>query len=181
MRRILPVVRMAGTLLLGLFTGGMFCLLLMPSVRDLPATAYVPYWQALNVDYVRAMPPLLLSCLALLLLTCGLSYRRGRWVIGLSGTAALLVVATVVLTLTQLEPINHVADTWSADDPPAGWAELRERWWRLHTVRTVFVLVAFAAMLVAQAIDRAGPAAVAEPVRGRRAGVVPARQPRQLR
>ncbi|MGW0433364.1 anthrone oxygenase family protein [Micromonospora sp. NPDC003197] len=159
MHRIsLPIVRAAGTLLLGLFTGGMFCLLLAPSVRELPAPAYIHYWQALNTDYPRNMPPLLLTCLALLLLSGVLSYRRGWWVFGLTGGAALLVAATVVLTVAVLEPINHVVDTWSPDAPPADWAELRDRWWRLHTVRTALVLVAFAGMLAVQVIDRPRPA-----------------------
>ncbi|GAB3138021.1 hypothetical protein GCM10027290_04870 [Micromonospora sonneratiae] len=157
---LLQIVRTTGTLLLGLFAGGMFCLSLASSVSELPGPAYVPYWQALNTDYVRAMPPLVLTCLALLVLTCVLSYRRGWLVFGLGVSATLLVAATVVFTLTQLEPINQVADTWPVDQPPGDWAELRDRWWRLHTVRTVLVTAAFAVILMAQAVDRPRRAAV---------------------
>jgi len=157
-RNLLQIVRAGGTLLLGLFAGGMFCLLLAPSLRELPAPAYIRYWQALNADYPRTMPPLLLTALVLLLLAWALSYRRGWWVFGLTGGAALLVAATIVLIVTQLEPINHVADTWSPDAPPGDWTELWDRWWRLHYVRTVLVLVAFAAMLAVQVIDRPHPA-----------------------
>ncbi|GAB2947699.1 hypothetical protein GCM10027280_40540 [Micromonospora polyrhachis] len=157
-RNLLQIVRAGGTLLLGLFTGGMFCFLLAPSLRELPAPAYIRYWQALNTDYPRTMPPLLLTCLALLLVAGVLSYRRGWWVFGLTGGAALLVAATVVLIVAQMEPINHVVNTWSPDAPPLDWTELWDRWWRLHYVRTVLVLVAFAAMLTVQVIDRPHPA-----------------------
>lgn len=161
MPQLLMLIRPTATALVGLFAGGTLFLLLAPSLSRLPATAYVPYWQALNRDYGRSMPPLLLGALALLVATSALSYRRGAPVFGLSIAATVLVVAVVVLTVTQLEPLNRLADTWTADQPPADWADLRRRWWKLHTVRTVLALLAFAALLVASSADRgtAAPAA----------------------
>ncbi|GAA0440947.1 hypothetical protein Acor_12070 [Acrocarpospora corrugata] len=143
-------------LLLGLFAGGVFFTVLAPSLRLLPGPAYVRYWQALNIDYGRAMPVLLLTCLALLLATCVLSYRRGWLVFGLSVAALLLIAATIVLTVTQLEPLNLLANSWNADQLPADWTDARESWWTLHAVRTVMAVTAFAGLLVAQAVDQGG-------------------------
>ncbi|MEV0597525.1 DUF1772 domain-containing protein [Nonomuraea cavernae] len=153
---LLEVARTGATLLLGLFAGGLVFTVLAPSLRSLPGSAYVRYWQALNTDYRRAMPVLLLTCLVLLLATCVMSYSRGQLVFWLAVTAALLLVATIVLTLTALDPLNQLADSWDADQPPAGWADVRLRWWTLHLVRTAMATVAFVALLIAQVADRAG-------------------------
>ncbi|WP_327008406.1 DUF1772 domain-containing protein [Dactylosporangium sp. NBC_01737] len=152
--RLLELVRGASTLLLGLYAGGVFFVVVAPSLGRLPGPAYVRYWQALNTDYGRAMPPLLLTCAVLLLATSALSYGRGRLVFGITVGVLLLVVATVVLTVTQLEPLNRLADTWDADRLPDDWAAARDRWLTLHAVRTVIAVVAFAALLTAQAVDR---------------------------
>jgi hypothetical protein len=72
------------------------------------------------------MPPFLLTCLGLLVVTCVLSYRRGWPVFGLTAGALLLVLGTIVLTVTQLEPINQLADAWNPDRPPADFAALRQ-------------------------------------------------------
>ena len=151
---LLHVARPGATLLLGLFAGGVLFTVLAPSLRRLPGPAYVRYWQALNVDYGRSMPVLLLSCLALLLVTCVLSYRRGLLVGGLSVAALLLVTATIVLTLTRLEPLNQLATSWDADQLPIGWVDVREQWWTLHKIRTVLAVMALSALLAAHAVDR---------------------------
>lgn len=151
---LLEITRMASTLLLGLYAGGVFFVVVAPSLGRLPGPAYVRYWQALNTDYGRAMPPFLLTCLALVLITCVLSYRRGWLVFALTAGALLLVLCTIVLTVTQMEPINQLANTWNPDQPPADWAVLRQRWVTLHAVRTAIAVLAFAGLLTAQMIDR---------------------------
>ncbi|MEU4572698.1 anthrone oxygenase family protein [Nonomuraea sp. ATR24] len=140
--------------LVGLYAGGVLFVVLAPSVGSLPGPAYVRYWQALNVDYGRAMPPLLLTGIAATLVTSALSWPRGWLTLGLSSAALLLVILTVALTLTGLEPLNRVVDTWNPDKLPADWHEIRQRWLNLHLVRTVLAVAAFACLLTAQAIDR---------------------------
>ncbi|MEV4184083.1 DUF1772 domain-containing protein [Streptosporangium canum] len=155
MRNLLPeAARTGATSLLGLFAGGLVFTVLAPSLLTLPAPAYVRHWQALNTDYGRAMPVLLLTCLALLLVTCATSYRRGRPVFWLTVTATLLLIAVIVLTLTTLDPLNRLADSWNADRPPADWTDIRRHWWTLHTIRTAMAVLAFLALLIANVADR---------------------------
>ncbi|GAB3862955.1 anthrone oxygenase family protein [Dactylosporangium cerinum] len=157
---MLGIVRVASTLLLGLYAGGVFFAVIAPSLGRLPGPAYVRYWQALSTDYGRAMPPLLLACVVLLLATGVLSFGRGRLVFGLTVGVLLLVVATIVLTVTQLEPLNRLADAWDADRLPADWTAARDRWLTLHAVRTAVAVVAFVALLAAQAVDAGRPAGI---------------------
>jgi hypothetical protein len=159
MRTWIPdVVRLLATLLLGLYAGGVFFVVIAPTVGRLDGAAYVRYWQAMNVDMGRAMPPFMLGCLALLVVTCAFSYRRGWLVFSLAAAATLLVVVTIALTITQLEPLNRLADGWDPLALPADWAEVRARWQSLHLVRTVIAVVALVTMLASSVAERLHPA-----------------------
>ncbi|MFI6925426.1 anthrone oxygenase family protein [Nonomuraea spiralis] len=154
MSLLLAASRMVASLLVGLYAGGVVFVVLAPSVARLPGPAYVRYWQALNVDYGRAMPPLLLAGVAALIVVTALSWRRGWVVLGVSTAALIMVILTVVLTLTGLEPLNRVADAWDPDLLPADWHESRRRWLNLHLVRTALALAAFACLIAVQTFDR---------------------------
>lgn len=145
---------MAALLLVGLYAGGVSFVVIAPSVGRLPGPAYVRYWQALNIDYGRAMPPLLLTAIAALLVTAVLSWRRGWLVFGFGSAALILVILTVALTLAGMEPLNQAVDTWDPDRLPADWQEVRQQWSSLHVVRTALALAAFACLIVAQTADR---------------------------
>ena len=72
----LRIVRAGALFLLGIYAGGLAFGVLAPGLSELPGTAYVPYWQTLNRDYGARMPVLVLSCIALLVVTSVLSVRR---------------------------------------------------------------------------------------------------------
>ncbi|MED7928648.1 DUF1772 domain-containing protein [Nonomuraea sp. LP-02] len=154
MSLVLTASRMAALLLIGLYAGGVVFLVLAPSVARLPGPAYVRYWQALNVDYGRAMPPLLLAGIAALIVVAALSWRRGWFAFGLAAAALIMVILTVALTLTGLEPLNRLVDAWDPDLLPADWEESRRRWLNLHLVRTALALAAFACLITVQTFDR---------------------------
>lgn len=64
-------------------------------------------------------------------------------------TAVGLLLASVVLSLVLLVPINNRSATWTPDDVPADWREQRGRWDRLHVVRLGLIVVAFVLAAVA--------------------------------
>jgi uncharacterized membrane protein len=154
---LLSTVRAAALALLGLFAGGVFFTVLAPSLADLPGEAYVRYWQALNGDNGRALPPLLLACIGLILAAAIGSRRRGRLTFGLTVAALLLLVLAVAVTLTQMDHLNRLADSWDPAQLPADWADARRRWPAWHNARTLLAVGAFVALLTAQATDRPGP------------------------
>lgn len=150
----LAVARSIALLLVGLYTGGVVFIVLAPSAARLPGPTYVGQWQALNKDYSRAMPLLLLTTVAALIVTTVLSWHRGQLVVLLDIAAVLLVVLTIVLTVAAMEPLNRLANSWNPDRLPDVWDQTRQRWIRLHLARTVMALAAFACALVAAAVDR---------------------------
>lgn len=150
----LAVSRAVALLLVGLYAGGVFFVVIAPSLGRLPGPASVPYWQALNVDYGRAMPPLLLTTIAVLIVTAVLSRSRGGPVFWLTVAGLVLVVATVVLTLAAMDPLNRLADSWNPDQLPADWEQVRQQWAGWHLTRTIAAVAAFGCVLTAQALDR---------------------------
>jgi hypothetical protein len=145
--------RSAALALLGLFAGGVTFLVIAPSLQRLPGEAYVPYWQALNVDYGRAVPPSLLTCMALIGIAAWLSRGRGRVTPAFTVAALVLLVLEAVVTLTQMDGLNRLADSWEPGRLPADWADVRQTWLSWHNVRTVLALAAFGSLLIAHAAD----------------------------
>lgn len=62
----------------------------------------------------------------------------------LSLIALLLIVGDMAVTVIGNVPINKEVQSWNVAAPPAEWAELRDRWERLHTIRTLLVVSGFA-------------------------------------
>lgn len=154
MHSTLTVTRSIALLLVGLYAGGLLFVVLAPSASRLPGPTYVRHWQALNNDYGSVMPPLLLTSVLTLIITTALSWHRDRPVFVLSAGALVLVVLTIVLTVTAMEPLNRLADSWDPDHLPHTWPEIREHWAALHLVRTLLAMVAFACITLTQVIDR---------------------------
>jgi hypothetical protein len=141
------IVGAAALLLCGAYMGGVVCFVLAPSVWRLPGPAYVRYWQALDHDYGRVMPVLLLPCLLLLAAMSALSWQRGALALALALAATALLGLAVVVTLTWMEPLNRVADSWDPDRLPADWAATRDQWLRWHYLRTGLSVGAFLCVL----------------------------------
>ncbi|WP_262380323.1 DUF1772 domain-containing protein [Nonomuraea sp. PA05] len=158
MSLLLTVSRMVATALAGLYAGGVLFVVIAPSVARMPGAAYVTYWQALNADYGRAMPPFLLAGIGVTLVASALSWQRGWPAFGACTAALILLVATVALTVAGMEPLNRIANGWDPAQPPAGWHEIRQRWLGLHLLRAVLALAAFACLIAAQGLDHDRPA-----------------------
>lgn len=142
------LVRSAALLLLGLYAGGIFFVAIAPSVARLPNEAFVQYWQALNRDY-RVLPPFLVATLALLIAAAALSRRRGPVAVTASVISAMLFLASIMVTVTQMAPLNDAADQLAPESLPGDFARTVAQWSSLHLVRTVVGVAAFVSLVVA--------------------------------
>lgn len=61
----------------------------------------------------------------------------------LSLGALLLMVATLLITLLVLVPIDNQIKTWIADNPPVQWESIRNRWKNFHAARTITSITSF--------------------------------------
>ncbi|KAA9153055.1 DUF1772 domain-containing protein [Amycolatopsis acidicola] len=66
------------------------------------------------------------------------------WVV----TATGLLVASVLMSIALLVPINSRVARWTRDSVPADWRQQLNRWDRFHFVRVGVIVAAFALLVV---------------------------------
>ena len=75
---------------------------------------------------------------------------RGRGAIFALSLAGLLCLAAMLLVWAVfINPINIRVRTSTSESPPADWALLRDRWHRLHAIRSIFAVVGLSALISA--------------------------------
>lgn len=98
---------------------------------------------------------LVMASLVLLVATSALSVRRGRAVLVFSVAATVLLVGSIVVTLTQMERLNRLADAWNPDSLPADWTDTKDLWAQWQFVRTALVVAALGCLLASQTLPDA--------------------------
>ena len=65
----------------------------------------------------------------------------GAFALSLAGL--FCIMSDMVVTLTFNVPINRKVQSWQPDSPPADWKQLRDRWERFHSIRTLLIVLGF--------------------------------------
>jgi hypothetical protein len=115
--------------------------LVQPVVARLDDTPQIKMQQGMLRTLGRVMPILLPLTSVLILVTAVVAppgTPRLLWII-----AAVAAVVMIGFTLTINVPINKRTLTWSAEYPPEGWREDRERWHRYQGVRALLLAIWF--------------------------------------
>ena len=56
--------------------------------------------------------------------------------------AAIFLIACILITRFGNKPIDDMVLNWTSGSLPSNWAELRDKWWSLHIMRTIAELIA---------------------------------------
>jgi hypothetical protein len=88
--------------------------------------------------------PILGNAAILSVAACVVLARAVPGAFALSLAALILIIGDMAVTLTGNVPINKQVQSWEAAAPPPQWAALRDRWEKLHTMRTVLIVPGFA-------------------------------------
>lgn len=141
----------------GLFTGLLFGdrVGVTPIRPKLPAASLILFQQELHLTFGKVMPVLLLvsllsGAITLVLLRRDLKSRQFT----LTAIATLCVLAVIVMTRMVNVPINEALMTWRTTAPPENLIELWAPWEKVHTIRTVVSLIAFACLTFAATTRR---------------------------
>jgi uncharacterized membrane protein len=149
---ILGIVRAIAILSSGVFSGILFgdrmgATFARPSLSP---SSFLQLQQIQHVHFVKFMPPLTLTAigsgLGWLIMVRTQWNSLQFWLVALA-TGAMVVGA--VLTVKVNIPINNQLMTWSAAAPPQNMREIWSRWEKIHTIRTILWLAAFAFEVVA--------------------------------
>jgi uncharacterized membrane protein len=118
------------------------------AMSRLSAPAYVEFHQHTNHTFDPYMPIVVIGALAggvALALMYGVHSIPGQ--LALAGAACHALVLIVAVS-TNVR-INHQIESWSIQNPPREWAQIRARWIRFHIIRTIFSVPGFAIVLLA--------------------------------
>jgi uncharacterized membrane protein len=155
-------IRFVLLMLVSLLVGTMVGIWLGYNPASLSSSAYVEQQQNAIRAFNVLLPAVGAGCVVLSLLLAFMSVADRRSRLLLIAVAVLLVVAGLVTKFGN-QPINAVVAAWSAQSPPANWAQLRDDWWRWHVVRSLAGVAALA-LLVLAALGARGTASSADKV-----------------
>jgi hypothetical protein len=88
--------------------------------------------------------PILGNAAILSVAACVVLARAIPGAFALSLAALILIIGDMAVTLAGNVPINKQVQSWKVTAPPPEWAALRDRWEKLHTMRTVLIVSGFA-------------------------------------
>jgi hypothetical protein len=118
------------------------------AMSQLSASAYVEFHQHTNRTFDPYMPIVVIGALAggaALAMMYGIHSIPGQ----LAAAGAVCYALVIVVGVPTCVRINHQIASWSIQNPPREWSQIRARWIRFHVIRTLFSVPAFAIYLLA--------------------------------
>ena len=118
------------------------------AMSRLSVSAYVEFHQHTNRTFDPYMPIVVIGALAggvALSVMYGVHSIPGQ----LAAAGAVGYALVIVIGVPTCVRINHQIESWSIQDPPRDWAQIRARWVRFHIIRTLFSVPAFAVYVLA--------------------------------
>jgi uncharacterized membrane protein len=84
-----------------------------------------------------------LLCLLLMGLSIAFYPNKGSWAFYAIIASLLLIITSLVITTAIEVPINNKVITWTPENTPPDWEQLRNRWQYYNVVRTIAALLSF--------------------------------------
>ena len=118
------------------------------AMSRLSVSAYVEFHQHTNRTFDPYMPIVIVGALAggvALVVMYGVHSISGQ----LAGAGAVYYALVIIIGVPTCVRINHQIASWSIQNPPREWAQMRARWLRFHVIRTLFSVPAFVVYVLA--------------------------------
>jgi hypothetical protein len=133
-----------------LATGGLIVnwIGLARAMSRLSVSAYVELHQHTNRTFDPYMPIVVIGAVAggaALAVMYGVHSMPGQ----LAAAGAVCYALVIMIGVPTCVRINHQIASWSIQNPPREWAQMRARWIRFHIIRTLFSIPAFTIYLLA--------------------------------
>jgi len=122
------------------------------AMSRLSVSAYIEFHQHTNRTFDPYMPIVVIGALAggvALAVIYGVHSLPGQ----LAAAGAVCYGLVLIVALSTNVRINHQIASWSIQNPPREWAQIRARWIRFHVVRTLFSVPAFVVYVLAAMIN----------------------------
>jgi uncharacterized membrane protein len=122
------------------------------AMSRLSVSAYVEFHQYTNHTFVPYMPIVVIGALAggvALAAIYGAHSLPGQ----LAAAGAVCYALVLIIAVSTDVRINHQIASWSIQNPPREWAQIRARWIRFHIIRTLFSIPAFVVYVLAAMLN----------------------------
>jgi uncharacterized membrane protein len=139
---IVRVLFSINTLLTGIITGTLWCILVGLNPVHFSYSTYVEQQQRMILSFNTLMPVLGLIAILLTITLAFLCRDSPSQVVTLV-LAALCLTASGIITRFCNQPINDIVMGWSPDEPAPQWAFFRDQWRAFHAWRTWASFFAF--------------------------------------
>jgi uncharacterized membrane protein len=152
---VTSAIVVVSVVLTGLFAGNELATLtaLHPALRALPLPAQIAAERALTYRLRQIMPVVMTT--TLVVTAAAAAALAGDPGFGLAVVATVALAAMLAITLLGNMPLNLRTEAFPTNGDAAEWRSLRSRWERLHVVRVVLDLLAFACLIAA--LQQTGP------------------------
>lgn len=149
---VLKFTRFVNLFLVGLLAGLLVGVLMVEmALLEVPASVYTAVEKPKHEFFGPIMPPFMILVIASGIVVLSLIRREFKTTtFALTLVGVLCAITLVITTLLVNVPINaEIMDVWSVENPPADWAEARDRWNLFHAIRTILAVTAFFCLLLA--------------------------------
>ena len=128
------------TLVTGVFWGTWFTL--TRSLEAFSPAEFIHIGQTIIGNVAVPMRVIMPSCIVFMAVSAWL-YPLKSTGFYLNVIANVLIIATLLITLLVLVPIDNQIKAWTVATMPPDWTSMREQWQFFHTLRTLTSLAAF--------------------------------------
>jgi len=135
------VIRFLNIILAALLAGISLGIWIGFNPMELSVSTYVEQQQNM-LRALRVLMVLLVFTATIITVLSAFLQKSDRTVFIALLAAALFFVACILITRFGNKPIDDVVLTWTSGTIPDNWADLRNKWWSLHIMRTVAEIAA---------------------------------------
>ncbi|WP_268849375.1 DUF1772 domain-containing protein [Flavobacterium aestivum] len=134
-------IRFINLILAALLAGTSFGILIGLNPNNYTPATYLEQQQQLVLSLNIPMVSLVIAATIVTIISAFLQ-RNNRSVYIILLIAAIFFASCIFISTFGNLPIQTEMLNWKTDSLPSNWTSLRDKWWTLHTVRTIAELVA---------------------------------------
>lgn len=125
------------------------CAVFAPAYSQMSATTYIEAEVLNSKRACKHFAPALILAAIFTLWSMILHGNPSSLAFILSGASALLLIVAGIFVKLKVLTINHEIEGWSPTEPPKNWQDVRAKWIRYHSIRTVLGALAFLLQAIA--------------------------------
>jgi archaellum biogenesis protein FlaJ (TadC family) len=136
------LIRFINIILAALLAGVSFGIWIGFNPMDLSSSTYVEQQQNM-LSSLRILLVSLVFIATIITIISALLQKKNNFIFISLLVAAVFLIACILITRFGNKPIDDMVLNWTSGSLPSNWAELRDKWWSFHIMRTVAELIAF--------------------------------------